>query len=81
MREQIISTETGQTANIRPLTNAELNEVSGGGGTSDTWFFYSRSGTGGQLGLTQNITVGGYAPGIGWYANMPVFAKPCPDRR
>ena len=69
MREQIntpINTE---------LTDAELNEVSGGVVlTSDSLFSYSRTGTGGQLGLTQNITVTGYAPGIGGYSGAPVFA-------
>ena len=61
------------------LTDAELNEVSGGGVfTADAFWYFSRTGTGGQLGLTQNITVSGYAPGIGWYANAPVFANMYP---
>jgi hypothetical protein len=44
MREPIISTETGQTADIRPLTDAELNKVSGG-----YWIDFSMRGTGEPL--------------------------------
>jgi hypothetical protein len=70
MREQIntpINTE--QTADIRPLTNAELNEVSGG------FDFVWRSGTGEQLWqpLTQDIQGTGIGRGIGFYS-FPLFA-------
>jgi hypothetical protein len=41
MRAQIIPTETDQTADIRALTDAELNKVSGG-----LWFDFAMRGTG-----------------------------------
>jgi hypothetical protein len=49
MRKQINSTSTEETADISPLTDAELNEVSGG-----FWFDFSMRGTG--LPLWQPLT-------------------------
>jgi hypothetical protein len=65
MREQIEILNTEKTANNRPLTDAELNEVSGAFhhfANGDGGFFYSTSASGWPSApLTQNIYLSVYA--------------------